>query len=134
MLTNSVALAGAPADMCTNTNISSFYLLTCRKYDSTASGLNVCLSLSPMNRARMCGSVNNRCPNHRFPSTDYALRALWTKLNPSSITLWLSTMLAMSNLGMSSARQSTTPGTMNINSSTKRLRVVSNKPWTTVRT
>ena len=60
MLTNSVALAGAPADMCTNTNISSFHLLTCRKYDSTASGLNVRVSLSTMNRARICASVNNR--------------------------------------------------------------------------
>ena len=42
-------------------------------------------------------------------------------------------MLAMSNLGISSARQSPTPGTIIINSSTKRLRVVANKPCTTVR-
>jgi hypothetical protein len=28
-----------------------------------------------MNRARMYGLVNNCCPNHRFPSTDYALQA-----------------------------------------------------------
>jgi hypothetical protein len=44
-------LAIDPADMCTNTNNSSFHLLTCRKYDSTASGLNIWLSLSSMNRA-----------------------------------------------------------------------------------
>lgn len=133
MLTNSVALASALADIYTNTNISSFYLLTCCKYNSTTSGLNVCLSLSSINRAQMCGSVNNCCPNYRFPSTDYGLRASWTKLNPSSITLWLSTILAMSNLGISSTCQSPTLGTININSSTKRLQVVSNKPWTTMR-
>jgi hypothetical protein len=133
MLTNSVALAGALADMCTNTNISSFYLLTYCKYDSTISGLNICLSLSSINCARICGSVNKRYPNHRFPSTNYALQVLWTKLNPLSIILWLLTILAISNLGMSSTCQSTTLGTININSSTKRLRVVSNKLWTTMR-